>query len=111
MAFMEKVKESLKKGAAASRSLANKAGRKAAELGSMGVLKIESVEMKSRLEGLMAKLGNQVYESLIEKKHATVSADTRSVRSTLNDIGALRSNIAKKEKEYKSIGSNAKAAI
>jgi hypothetical protein len=110
MAFMEKVKEAFKKGAVASRGLANKAGRKVTDLGNMGVLKIEGVELKSQLESLMARLGTEVYESLVEKKHATVSADTRSVRSTLNDIGALRSSIAKKEREFRSIGANAKTA-
>ena len=109
MTFSEKVQGIFKKGFAASKKLANEAGKKANELGSMGALKIESAQLKSHADKLIAKLGDEVYSALVDMNHATVSRDTVSIREVLNEIKGLRVRIEKKEKEFQSIGLKAEA--
>jgi hypothetical protein len=100
-----------KKGVAASMDLADKAGRKVNDLGTKGELKIESAHLKSRVNGLMEKLGKEVYATLVEMNRATVSRDTHSIRDLLGEITKLRAQIGVKEKEYLSIGASAEAKI
>jgi hypothetical protein len=102
MTFAEKMGEIINKGVAASKDLASKAGDKAKDLGAMGVLKLEIMELESHAEKLIARLGNEVYMMLVEKNHATVSRDTLSIRKVLKDIEGLRTRIEAKEKEFRS---------
>jgi hypothetical protein len=104
MTFAEKMQDIINKGVAASRDLANKAGEKAKDLGAMGVVKLEIVQLQSHAEKLIARLGNEVYMMLVDRNHATVSRDTPSIRDNLKEIEALRTRIELKEKEYHSIG-------
>jgi hypothetical protein len=93
-----------KKSALASKDLAGKAGRKVNDLGNMGLLKIESVELKAHVDGLMAKLGSEVYATLVGMDRATVSRDAHPIRDLLGEISKLQSRIEIKEKEYRAIG-------
>ena len=104
MTFAEKMQGIINKGVAASRDLANRASEKAKDLGAMGVLKLEILQLQSHAEKLIAKLGNEVYATLVDAKHTTVSRDTPSIRDTLKEIEDLRLRIEQKEKEYHSIG-------
>jgi hypothetical protein len=104
MTFAEKMQVIIDKGVAASRDLTHKAGEKAKDLGAMGVLKLEIMHLQAHAEKLIAKLGNEVYRTLVDKNHATVSRDTPSIRDILKEIEALRAQNDLKEKEYHSIG-------
>jgi hypothetical protein len=104
MTFADKMKDMIDKGVVASRDLAKKAGEKAKELGSKGVLKLEIAQLESHAEKLVAKLGAEVYASLIDRKAASVSRDDSSVAGVLKEIEGLRTSIEKKEKEYAAIG-------
>jgi hypothetical protein len=104
MTFAEKMQGIINKGVAASKDLASKAGEKAKDLGAMGMLKLEIIQLESHAEKLIAKLGNEVYRTLVEMNHATVSRETPSIRDMLKEIEGLRDKIEAKEKEYRSIG-------
>ena len=71
MTFAEKMKDMIDKGVVASRDLAKKASEKAKELGAKGVLKLEIAQLESQAEKLVAKLGAEVYASLVDRKAAT----------------------------------------
>lgn len=104
MTFSEKMQGIINKGAAVSRDLAGKAREKTKELGAKGVLKIELFQLETHAEKLIAKLGNEVYSSLVDRNQSTVSRDTPAIRTILDDIEGLRTTIEQKEKEYRSIG-------
>jgi|WetSurMetagenome_2_1015567.scaffolds.fasta_scaffold1177568_1 hypothetical protein len=104
MTFAEKMHGIIDKGMAASRDLASRAGEKAKDLGAMGVLKLEILQLQTRAEKFVARLGTEVYATLVDRNQATVSRDTPLVRGMLDEIEALRARIEAKEKEYRAIG-------
>ena len=104
MTFAEKMKDMIDKGVDASRDLAKKAGEKAKELGAKGVLKLEIAQLESQAGKLVAKLGAEVYTSLVERKAASVNRDDPAVAGALKEIEGLRAAIEKKEKEFAAIG-------
>jgi hypothetical protein len=93
MTFAEKMQDLINKGVAASK-----------DLGAMGALKLEIMQLQSHVENLIANLGKEVYTTLVDANHATVSRDSPSIRDTIEEIKGLRAKIEQKEKEYHSIG-------
>ena len=104
MKFSEKMQEMINKGMAATRDLASKASEKAKDLGAMGVVKLEIMQLRGQAEKLIAKLGSEVYKMLVEANQETVSRESPSINSMLRDIEDLRAKIEQKEAEYRSIG-------
>ena len=104
MTFAEKMHAIIDKGVAASRDLANRAGEKAKDLGAMGVMKLEIHQLESQAEKLIARLGAEVYMTLVDRNQAAVSRDSPLVQGMLKEIEGLRGRIEVKEKEYRSIG-------
>ena len=104
MSFSERMKEMIDRGLVASRDFARKAGDKAKELGEKGLLKIDIAQLESHAEKLIAKLGAEVYASMVDRNVETVSRDTVAINSILKEIEGLRASIEKKEKEYAAIG-------
>ena len=104
MTFSEKMQGIINKGAAVSRDLAFKARDKSRELGAKGVLKVEIFQLETHAEKLIAKLGNEVYASLMDRNQATVGKDSPAIKGILDEIEALRTQIEQKEKDYRSIG-------
>jgi len=104
MTFAEKMQGIINKGVAATRDLASKAGEKAKDLGAMGMVKVEIVQLESHAEKIIARLGNEVYRALVEKKGSSVSKDSPLISDMLKEIEGLRTRIEAKEKEYHSIG-------
>jgi len=104
MSFSERMKELIDRGLVASRDFAKKAGEKAKELGEKGLLKIDIAQLESQAEKLIAKLGAEVYASMVDRNVETVSRDTAAISSILKEIEGLRATIEKKEKEYAAIG-------
>jgi len=70
----------------------------------MGMVKMEIMQLESHAEKVIARLGNEVYRALVEKKGASVSKDTSLISDMLKEIEGLRTRIEAKEKEYHSIG-------
>jgi hypothetical protein len=102
--FAERLQDMINKGLAASKDLASKAGAKAKELGQKGVLKVEILQLRSRVEKLTAKLGAEVYAAFVDKNQASVSKDSPAVAKILAEIEEQRTAIERKEDEYKKIG-------
>ena len=107
MSFSERMRDMIDKGLVASRDFAKKASEKAKELGEKGVLKLEIAQLESRAEKLIAKLGAEVYASMVDRNVQTVSRDTEAISSILKQIEELRGTIEGKEKEYAAIGGKA----
>ena len=104
MTFAEKMQGIINKGVAATKDLASKAGEKAKDLGAMGMVKLEIMQLESHAEKVIARLGNEVYRALVEKNGTAVSRDTPLISDMLKEIEGLRAKIGLKEKEYHSIG-------
>jgi hypothetical protein len=104
MKFSERMQDVINKGIATSKDLLGKAQVKAKELGAMGVLKVEIMQLNSHAEKLIAKLGNEVYMALVDKNQAAVSRDTEPFNGIIKEIEGLREKIEKKEKEFHAIG-------
>jgi hypothetical protein len=109
MTFKEKARGFLGKSVAITKDLAGKAGKKAKDLGEIGVIKIESAQLKAAAERLTTKLGNEVYVTLVDLSHATVSRDTPTIRDILAELQATRAKIAAKEAECATIGDRDRA--
>jgi hypothetical protein len=93
------------------RGIINRGVAEAKDLGSKGVLKLEIMQLQSHAEKLIAKLGDEVYMTLVDKNHATVSRDTPSIRDILKEIEGLREQNDVKEKEYQAIGEHEETAL
>ena len=103
MTFAEKMRSLIDRGVGVSSDLANRARGKAKDLGAMGALKLEIVQLQSQAGKLIAKLGGEVYVLLVDKDQATVSRETASISGFLKEIERVRVKIETKEKEYKVI--------
>jgi len=104
MAFSDKIKVLVDQGLKASKELLNKAGDKAQQWGTMGVLKMEIMQLRSQAEKHTAKLGAEVYEVLVEKGQKTVSRDSPTIRETLDRLAELEKTIDGKEAEFAKAG-------
>jgi len=104
MTFAERMKDLIDKGAATSKDFARKAGEKARELGAKGTLKVEILQLQAQAQKLIAKLGSEVYATLVEENQATVGRDNPKVSGLLKEIEGVRASIEAKEKEYAAVG-------
>lgn len=102
MTFIERMKELLDQGVAASKEFAVKAGAKAQDLGERGVLMVEVRQLESQAQKLIGRLGTEVYQAFTERGEQTISADAAPVKTLLSEIAAIRESIEKKEAELES---------
>ena len=109
MKFSERMQDIINKGVATSKDLLSKAGAKAKELGAMGVLRIEILQLQAHAEKLIAKLGNEVLAAMTEKNMETVSRSAEPFAGILKEIDEIRDKIEVKEKEFKAIGGKEEA--
>ncbi len=93
MAFAEKMRSVITRGVA-----------EAKDLGAKGVLKMEIIQLESRVDKLIARLGSEAYGALVDGDHDTVSRESPPIRSILKEIAGLRAEKDLKDKEYQSIG-------
>jgi hypothetical protein len=100
MAFMDKMRSMIHKGTADAKVL-----------GSMGVLKLQIMELESQSNRLFTKLGAEVYKSLVDRNHASVSRSTPSIRDLLKKIEGLRAQNSRMEKKYHSINGKRRAVL
>ncbi len=99
MTFTDKMKFLVEHGVAASKDFASKAGSKAQDLGEKGVLKFEIHQLEGQEKKLLALLGVEAYDTFTEKDHPTISRDNPVIANLLRQIGDLKKNIEKHEKE------------
>ena len=99
MTFLDRMKELLDQGVAASKELAVKAGAKAQDLGERGVLMLEIRQLESQAQKLIGRLGTETYRLFTEQGEETLSKETASIKALLSDIAALRESIERKDAE------------
>ena len=102
MTFLDRMKELLDQGVAASKELAIKAGAKAQDLGERGVLMVEIRQLESQAQKLIGRLGAEAYNTFTEKGETTLSAESDPVKAILSDIATAREAIERKEAELQS---------
>jgi hypothetical protein len=90
------------KGYQASREFLNKAGAKAQDLGERGVLLLEIKQLESRAQKLLARLGTEVYRTLVEESAPTVSAEDPAIKPLLAELAGIRDSIEKREADLQS---------
>ena len=102
MVFVERMKELLDQGVAASKELAAKAGAKAQDISERGVLMVEIRQLESQAQKLIGRLGAEAYQSFTERGEQTLSAESAPVKAILSEIAVTRESIEKKEAELQS---------
>jgi hypothetical protein len=104
MAVTKRLHSAFIKGLAATRDLADRAGKKLNDTATKGALRLEGAQLKSRANKLHAKLGKEVYLRLVDMNKSTVSRENSLISELLDEIKGLRSKIELKEEEYRAIG-------
>jgi predicted adenine nucleotide alpha hydrolase (AANH) superfamily ATPase len=104
MAFSEKLKDMLSKGFEASKDILEKAGAKAKELGELGVLKLEIIQLKSQAQKAAAHLGAEVYSTFMEKGQKSLTPDSATIKDLLQKLDQLEKDIDSREEEFKKKG-------
>jgi len=82
-------------------------GKEAGDLTLKGRLKFEIFELNRKLRECYIELGNLVFDEVFEKKSKTWRK-IQKTRSLITKIKRLRTNLRKKEQEYRKIGKKAK---
>ncbi|TFG81708.1 MAG: hypothetical protein E4H20_09240 [Spirochaetales bacterium] len=104
MAFSDKIKAFVDQGLSTSKDILSKVGDKAQQWGELGVLKVEIIQLRSQAQKLTAKLGAEVYETLVEKGQHNVSRDSPAIKETLGQVEELETRINEKELLFKTKG-------
>ena len=102
MAFVERMRELLDQGVAASKEIAGKASAKAQDLGGRGVMMLEIRQLEGQAQKLIGRLGTEAYQTFTERGEQTLSAESAPVKALLSEIAAARDSIEKKESELQS---------
>jgi len=102
MTFIERMRELLDQGVAASKEFAIKAGAKAQDLGERGVMMVEIRQLESQAQKLIGRLGAETYQTFTERGEQTLSAESAPVKAILLEIATTRESIEKKEAELQS---------
>ncbi|MBN1576249.1 MAG: hypothetical protein JW913_06855 [Chitinispirillaceae bacterium] len=96
----EKIKKSLKEGAALSME-------KIEEYTKLGKLKVEEMAAKRKIERNFIDIGERVFDLFEEGKGGTV-ADDLTLKKAFENITALREEIAELDRKMKEVSENAK---
>jgi hypothetical protein len=103
MGFMDRMQETINQGLKTSRDLFGKAKEKAKDLGEIGVIKFEIMQLENQAEKHVAQLGSNVYRVLIEEEHNTVSRNTPDIKEVLGQIEDVKQQIEQKEADLKNM--------
>jgi hypothetical protein len=87
------------KGFEASKDFASKAGAKIQEMGEKGVLMLEIKQLESQAKKLISRLGAEVYSAHV--KGVPINAEDPYLKTSLEEIAAVKEIIEKKEAELK----------
>ncbi len=96
MDWREKLEKGLAQSIDQSKSLLGKASDRARELGEQGVLSLEVRQLEAKLKENYHKLGERVYQVLIEDEQSTVSARTNGVKDLVEEIEAAKELLEEK---------------
>lgn len=94
--FFSKMKTLVDQGVDASQKALSKAGSKIQELGDKGITKIELTRLENQSKKCFARLGLIVYDNLVCKQKASVSAKNAEIAALLNEIEHLKAEIERR---------------
>ena len=80
-----------------ARSGAKELGESAKELGEVGVLKFDVLQLERRSAKVLSQLGHEVYEAFGERGRKTLSRDTDGVKELLTELHDIERRIDDKE--------------
>jgi hypothetical protein len=106
MAFSDSLKDLFDQSLKAGKDFAGKAGAKAQEWGEKGAIKLEIVQLQSRLEKCTERLGAEAYKAFVEHQQTALASNEPAVAGILNEIGDLKAQLEKKQSEYAAAGGN-----
>ena len=96
MSFWDRMQEIINQGLDSTKEALEKAKGKAKDLGEMGVLKFEIMQLEKQAEKQFARLGARVYEKLVQEGQDSASREL--LADPLKSIGDLKSRIEQREK-------------
>lgn len=106
MGFTDKLQDMLAQGLEVSKDFVEKAGERAKDLGRMGVIKIEIMNLRSDAQKTAAQLGLLVYKAFGEKDEPFLSAAAEGVKPLVERLKNLNDDIETREAEYRKLGGN-----
>ena len=109
-AFMGKVKSFLDRSVVASKKALGVAGDAVQDFSDKSVLRIEKIQLETKVKKQYELLGEYVAKSFASKKTSSVSAKDEKVSSALKEIARLNAEIAKREEALKDESGAKKAA-
>ena len=98
MRIRERLEKLLDEGFDASKDFLDKAKEKTKDMGEKGVRKMEVMRLEHQAEKLFAQLGTKVFEIFVEKKQETISQNTASIKSLMQQLVDIDKKIEDKEK-------------
>jgi hypothetical protein len=104
MDFSEKMRDIINQGMDLSKDMIGKASVKAKELGELGVLALEIMQLKAQAKKISAQLGVLVYAALVERAEASVTAESQNIKETLLKLDGLHKDITSREAEFQKKG-------
>ncbi len=104
MNFSDKLKDLFEKSIDSSREFINKAGSQAQVWGEMGKLKIEILQLRSRAQNTMSKLGTETYRLLVEKGEPMIGMYSEGIASLLDQLKKIEAEIDAKEAAFRAAG-------
>ena len=99
MSIWQRFEKIVSAGLDTSKEALDRANHKAQELGEIGVLRYDIMQLERQSARQVARLGTQVFELLGEKGQATVSKNSPGVREVLSELSDMQERIEKKEGE------------
>jgi len=104
MNFSDKVKDLLEKSIDSSRDFINKAGTQAQVWSEMGKIKIEILQLRSRAQNTISKLGAEAYSLLVEKGEPMIGVHSEGIAPLIEQLKKIEADIDAKEAAFKAAG-------
>lgn len=104
MTFSDKLKDLLEKSVDSSRDFLSKAGAQAQVWGEMGKLKVEILQLRSRAQSLMTKLGAETFNLLVEKGEPMIGANSDGLAPLIEQLKKIEKEIDEKESAFRQAG-------
>lgn len=97
MDFLDQMRKTFNQGLNVSRDLLEKAADKAKELGDIGVLKFEIMQLENQAEKLLGQLGSFVYEQFAVQGHKSITEKNSELHEIIEQIEEKRKLIEAKK--------------
>ena len=113
MNLWNRIEKVLEQGLGTSRKVVDKArsgakelGESAKDLGEIGVLKFEVLQLERRSAKVLSKLGHEVYEAFGDRGQHTISKDADGVKELLGELQDIERGIDEKEQAMVEVRKN-----